>query len=214
VSNADPMDTDTGGKAAVSAPLARRVGPSSVVLVRHASTAWTKLRKHTGRTDVPLDSTGRAEAAALTQRLALIEATRVLSSPLSRALETCRLSGLGDAVEECDLLLEWDYGDYEGMTTAEISRLHPRWNLFRDGCPGGEDATDVGRRADALIEMLFEDPPGGVVVCFAHGHLLRVLAARWVELEPEAGALFALGAPSVSELGFEHDVRVVHVWNT
>ena len=214
MSNADPIDPEIGSHAAASAPLARRGGPSSVVLVRHASTAWTKSGKHTGRTDVPLDSVGRAEAAALAQRLAAIKATRVLSSPLSRALETCRLSGLGDAVEECDLLLEWDYGDYEGMTTAEITSVRPRWNLFRDGCPGGEDAIDVGRRADALIAILLEDPPGGVVVCFAHGHLLRVLAARWVELEPEAGALFALRAPSISELGFEHDSRVVHVWNT
>jgi len=208
------MSTETGASIEATTPSAQVGGPSSVVLIRHASTAWTKSGKHTGRTDVPLDNAGRAEAAALEPRIADMGPTRVFSSPLSRALETCRLSGLGDLVEETDLLLEWDYGDYEGMTSAEIDAVRPGWNLFRDGCPGGEVTADVGRRADAFIAELFEGPPGGVVACFAHGHLLRVLAARWVELDPAAGALFALGAPSISELGFEHASRVVHAWNT
>jgi probable phosphoglycerate mutase len=143
----------------------------------------------------------------------------VLSSPLSRALDTCRLAGFGDDVQLSDNLLEWDYGDYEGLTTPEIRLRAPHWRLFRDGCPAGEAAGDVGQRVDALLSELAGEASltagaATVVVLFAHGHLLRVLAARWLGLAPTAGAFFALDAPSVSELGHDRDTPVVRTWNT
>jgi probable phosphoglycerate mutase len=188
--------------------------PSRLVLVRHASTPWTRSRQHTGRTDVELDYSGRLAAVELRVRLAPLRGARVLSSPLRRALDTCRLAGFADTVETSDLLLEWDYGVYEGLTTPEIQAIAPGWSLFRDGCPAGETAVDVGRRADELLEQLAADTSSATVVLFAHGHLLRVLSARWLGLAPGEGALFTLDAPSVSELGFERDRRVVHRWNT
>jgi probable phosphoglycerate mutase len=182
-----------------------------VVLARHGETEWSRDGRHTGRTDIPLTENGRAQALALRDALAEWGLVRVLSSPLQRALETCRLAGLGDRVETTDDLLEWDYGEYEGITTAEIRRSRPDWNLWRDGCPGGETAADVGRRVDRLIAAI--EGTDGDVALFAHGHVLRVVAARWVGLGPEGGALLALSTATLSALGFERETRVVRRWN-
>jgi probable phosphoglycerate mutase len=182
-----------------------------LVLVRHGETEWSRDLKHTGRTDVPLTDDGRREAERLRSALAGRRFTRVLASPLQRAAETCRLAGLGDLAETTDALLEWDYGDYEGITTKEIRASRPGWFLWRDGCPGGETAADVGARVDPLVEELAR--LDGDVAIFSHGHVLRVLTARWLTLEPEAGALFALGTGTLSMLGFEREVRVIRRWN-
>jgi probable phosphoglycerate mutase len=183
-----------------------------LVLVRHASTAWSKSGQHTGRTDLPLDTDGEAAARALMPRLAAIGVERVYSSPLRRALHTCRLAGLEAEVIIDPGLLEWDYGEYEGRTTNEIRSTRPGWDLFRDGCPGGEDATEVGARVDDFLDRMGESAEG-TVLAFAHGHVLRVLVARWLDLPPERGASFVLGAPSVSTLGWEHENPVVAGWN-
>jgi broad specificity phosphatase PhoE len=182
-----------------------------IVLVRHGETEWSRDRKHTGRTDIPLTEIGRREAEMLRDTLAGRGFVRVLSSPLSRALETCRLAGLGDQAELTDDLREWDYGEYEGITTAEIREGRPDWFLWRDGCPGGETAADVGRRTDRVIGSLGGDE--GDVALFAHGHVLRVLTARWLGLGPEAGALFKLDTGTLSALGYERETRVITCWN-
>jgi probable phosphoglycerate mutase len=136
---------------------------------------------------------------------------RVLSSPLSRALDTCREAGLGDRAELTGDLCEWDYGEYEGITTAEIRARRPGWNLWRDGCPGGETAADVGRRVDRVLDSLAGLE--GDAAVFAHGHVLRVLTARWLGLGPEAGALFKLDTGTLSTLGLERETRVITRWN-
>ena len=182
-----------------------------LVLARHGETEWSRTGRHTGRTDVPLTDVGRRQASLLAVSLAGRHFERVLSSPLSRALETCRLAGFGDAAETRDELLEWDYGKYDGLTTLEIRSERPGWSLWRDGCPGGETATDVGERADRLLEELREIP--GDVALFAHGHVLRVLAARWIGLPAPAGALLALATATVSTLGWERETAVVRLWN-
>ena len=182
-----------------------------IVLARHGETEWSRDGRHTGRTDVPLTETGRRQARALQGALRRWSFERVLSSPLGRALETCRLAGLGDEAQITGDLLEWDYGAYEGITTAEIRESRPGWSLWRDGCPGGEGAADVGRRVDRVIASL--DGGEGDVAAFAHGHVLRVLAARWLGLEPEAGALLALGTGTLSALGYERETRVIRLWN-
>jgi broad specificity phosphatase PhoE len=182
-----------------------------IVLARHGETEWSRDRRHTGRTDIPLTERGRREAAKLRDALAGRSFARVLSSPLGRALETCRLAGLGDRAELSDDLVEWDYGEYEGITTAEIREKRPDWNLWRDGCPGGETAADVGRRVDRVVAAL--DGLEGDAAVFAHGHLLRVLAARWLGLGPEAGALLALDTGTLSALGYERETRVITRWN-
>ena len=182
-----------------------------LVLARHGETEWSRTGRHTGRTDVPLTDVGRRQASLLAVSLAGRHFERVLSSPLSRALETCRLAGFGDAAETRDELLEWNYGKYDGLTTLEIRSERPGWSLWRDGCPGGETATDVGERADRLLEELRELP--GDVALFAHGHVLRVLAARWIGLPAQAGALLALATATVSTLGWERETAVVRLWN-
>ena len=182
-----------------------------LVLARHGETEWSRTGRHTGRTDVPLTDVGRRQASLLAVSLAGRHFERVLSSPLSRALETCRLAGFGDAAETRDELLEWNYGKYDGLTTLEIRSERPGWSLWRDGCPGGETATDVGERADRLLEELREIP--GDVALFAHGHVLRVLAARWIGLPAPAGALLALATATVSTLGWERETAVVRLWN-
>jgi probable phosphoglycerate mutase len=181
-----------------------------IVLVRHGETEWSRDGRHTGRTDLPLTENGRRQAELLRGALAEWGFAQVLSSPLQRALETCRLAGLGDSAQTTDDLREWDYGEYEGITTAQIRESRPDWYLWRDGCPGGEQAADVGRRVDRVIASLGE----GDVALFAHGHVLRVLAARWIGLEPEAGALLALGTGTLSVLGYERETRVVTRWNS
>ena len=184
---------------------------TEIVLVRHGETEWSKAGKHTGRTDVPLTDRGREEAEAVGAVLRERRFELVLTSPLARAAETCRLAGFGDVAERRDELREWDYGAYEGRKTVEIREERPEWTLWRDGVPDGETAADVGARVDRVIgELRAAD---GDAVIFAHGHLLRVLAARWLGLEPAAGRLFALDSGTISILGYEREAPVIRVWN-
>jgi probable phosphoglycerate mutase len=182
----------------------------TVTLVRHAETDWALSGRHTGRTDVPLTDSGRDRARALADKLRRRSFDRVLTSPLSRAIDTARLAGFPDADPDPDLL-EWDYGDYEGLTTPEIRAQRPDWSLWRDGCPGGESPADVGARVDRVIARALAG--GGDVALIAHGHVLRVLAARWIELPPAEGARLALATGSLSELGYERETRVLSAWN-
>lgn len=182
-----------------------------IVLARHGETEWSRDRRHTGRTDIPLTDNGRRQAGLLRGALADRSFARVLSSPLSRALDTSREAGLGEQAELTGDLCEWDYGEYEGITTAEIRTRRPGWNLWRDGCPGGETAADVGRRVDRVIDSLAGLESDAAV--FAHGHVLRVLTARWLGLGPEQGALFKLDTGTLSVLGYERETRVITRWN-
>jgi broad specificity phosphatase PhoE len=183
----------------------------TIVLVRHGETEWSRTGRHTGRTDVDLTETGRRQAEATGRRLAGRPWSVVLSSPLRRALDTCRLAGLADRVAVDDDLCEWDYGEYEGLTTPAIRARDPSWSLWRDGCPGGETAGDVGRRADRVVARL--RAAGGDAVVFSHGHLLRVVGARWVGEAPAFGAHLVLSTASVSSLGPEHGVDALVEWN-
>jgi broad specificity phosphatase PhoE len=182
-----------------------------IVLVRHGETEWSRDLRHTGSTDIPLTERGRKEARGLPSALSEWSFTRVITSPLERAVETAELAGLGERAERSDVLLEWDYGDYEGITTEEIRATRPGWSVWRDGCPGGETAAEVGGRVEPLVEELKHSD--GDVALFAHGHLLRVLAARWLGLPPEAGALLALSTATLSALGFERETAVIRRWN-
>ena len=185
--------------------------PLQLVLVRHGETEWSRDGRHTGRTDVALTEKGRHEAERVRRLMERFSPRRALSSPLSRALDTCRLAGLGDRVEQRDELLEWDYGDYEGLTTDRIHETAAGWMLWRDGCPGGEQPADVGARADRLLAELAGQE--GDIAVFGHGHMLRVLTARWLELAPSEGARFALGTGTLSVLGWEHDWHAIRAWN-
>jgi probable phosphoglycerate mutase len=180
-------------------------------LVRHGETEWARLGRHTGRTDVPLTEAGRLQARAIADRLAGVRLGRVLSSPLSRALETARLAGYGDVVEVEPDLAEWDYGAYEGRTTPEIRQSVRGWTIWEEGPRGGESAADVTARVDRVLAAL--DGAEGNVALFAHGHVLRVLAARWLGLPASEGRRFALGTATVSVLGWEREARVVERWN-
>ena len=186
--------------------------PLRLVLVRHGETEWSRDGRHTGTTDIALTERGVAQAERIRSQLADFEIARVLSSPLSRALETCRLAGFGDRVETREELREWDYGDYEGVTTAEIHARRPGWALWRDGCPNGEQPADVGARADRLLGELAGS--SGDVALFGHGHMLRVVCARWLELPPAEGARFVLETATLSVLGWEHDWHAIRVWNS
>ena len=178
-----------------------------VVLVRHGETEWTKSRQHTGRQDIPLDAEGRREAELLRHRLAAWPFARVLVSPLSRARDTCVLAGLGDRAELRPDLMEFDYGAYEGRTREDILRERPDWSLWRDGCPQGETVELVGVRVDRILsEVRTID---GDVALFAHGHVLRILAARWLHAAPSFGERLALSTASVSVLGREHAAEVI-----
>jgi broad specificity phosphatase PhoE len=181
------------------------------VLVRHGETEWSRSGKHTGRTDVPLTEEGRRQAEALRDALAGRELALVLTSPLGRALETCRLAGFGDRAEIRDELMEWDYGAYEGRTTPEVREELPGWTLWRDGVPGGETIDEVAARVDRVIEELRSID--GDALLFAHGHVLRVLTARWLGVDPHAGALFALDPATLSTLGYERETPVIRLWN-
>jgi broad specificity phosphatase PhoE len=183
------------------------------VLVRHGRTEWSRSGRHTGSTDVPLDDTGRAEATMLGSRLRGESFDLVLVSPLARARETCQLAGLADGAKIVDDLREWDYGLYEGLTTAEIRSERPGWLVFADGCPGGETADQVGRRADRVLTSIREAAGVRRVALFAHGHLLRVLAARWLGLPGRDGRLLRLDPATLSRLGWEHEVAVLTSWN-
>ncbi|MGH9079663.1 MAG: histidine phosphatase family protein [Acidimicrobiales bacterium] len=181
------------------------------LLLRHGETEWSRDGRHSGRTDLLLLPEGEDQARALATRLAPYRTATVLTSPLRRARDTCELAGLGrDAVADPDLC-EWDYGSYDGLTTAEIRFERPGWDLFDDGTPDGEDAADVGRRADRVIARIRSTP--GDVVCVAHAHVLRVLGARWIGLEPTGGRHFRLAPCSISELGWERQVPVICGWN-
>jgi broad specificity phosphatase PhoE len=190
-------------------------GPGSraheVVLVRHAETEWSRDGRHTGRTDIPLTDDGRKVARAAGARLAGRRFQLVLVSPLRRARETCALFGLDCDARTCEELLEWDYGEYEGLTTAQIDAMRPGWSLWRDGCPGGESPADVGARADQLIAEL--RAVDGDVAVFSHGHILRVLGARWIELAPSLGARLRLSTGALCVLGYERATAALSCWN-
>jgi probable phosphoglycerate mutase len=182
-------------------------------LIRHGETEWSASGRHTGRTDIPLTPAGQEAARSLAARLRGKDFPAVWSSPSQRALNTCRLAGFGAAAIVKDELAEWDYGAYEGITTRQIQAGRPGWRLFRDGCPGGETAADAGARADRIVAALHA--AAGNVLIFSSSHIMRVLAARWLGLPPEKGALFVLDTASISVLGYEHDRSepVIREWN-
>ena len=181
------------------------------VLVRHGETQWSRDGRHTGRTDVPLTEHGREQAEAVGGAVRGRDFALVLTSPLGRALETCRLAGFGDQAEQRDELMEWDYGAYEGRTTAEIREDRPEWTLWRDGVPAGETVGQLGQRVDRVLDEI--RAVDGDALLFAHGHVLRVLTARWLGLGPDAGRLFALDPATLSTLGYERETAVVRLWN-
>lgn len=189
-------------------------GDPQVVLVRHAETAWSKSGQHTGRSDLPLLDEGRRKAQRARSRLGGVPFARVLTSPLQRAMETCRLMGFGDDAETRDDLSEWDYGDFEGLTTAEIRERDPDWLVWRDGAPAGETPEDVQRRVDRLVaELAAVCANGDDALVFGHGHLLQALGVRWVELPITDGRLVTLGTASISRLGWKRELRVIDTWN-
>lgn len=182
-----------------------------VFLVRHGETEWSRDGRHTGVSDIPLTEAGRRQAASLKPKLASLRFELVLTSPLQRAEETCRLAGFGGQGQPRPDLVEWDYGSYDGLTSAQIKSTRPDWSLWRDGGPGGESAADVGQRVDRVIaEARSAD---GDVLLFAHGHVLRVLAARWLGQAPDTGRFYALDTAAWSILGQEHDDPVIDRWN-
>ena len=184
-----------------------------IYLARHGETAWSLTGQHTGLTDLPLTERGERHARRLGERLAGLAFAKVLTSPLQRAARTCELAGFGGAAEVDRDLVEWNYGKYEGLRTVEIYGERPDWQLFRDGCPGGESPDRVGVRADHVMSRV--RPIKGDVLIFSSGHILRVLAARWLGLEPAAGRFFILNTASVSVLGYENNLSqpVVRLWN-
>jgi len=184
-----------------------------VYLARHGETAWTISRQHTGATDLPLTSQGEAEAVRLRKRLEGMKFAAVLTSPLQRAVRTCELADFGAVAEIEPDLREWNYGAYEGRTSAEIHAERPDWQLFRDGCPEGESPEQIGTRADRVVLRVRAIP--GDTLLFSSGHFLRVFAARWLGLEPGAGRFFVLGTASLSALGYEHDRSepVIRLWD-
>jgi broad specificity phosphatase PhoE len=184
---------------------------AELVLARHGETEWSASGRHTGRTDLPLTEDGRRRAGPLRNRLHSRSFELVLTSPLRRAIETCELAGLAETARIREDLREWDYGDYEGMTTPQIEERRRGWSLWLDGCPNGESATGVGARADRVVAEVRGAP--GDSVAFGHGHMLRVLAARWLGLSPEDGALFALDTGALCILGYEHGRPAIALWN-
>lgn len=185
--------------------------PRELWLIRHGETEWSLSGAHTGRTDIPLTDAGRAQAKAIAKQLAGRAFALVLTSPMTRAAETCRLAGYGPEATVDSNLREWDYGDYEGRTTADIRKERPGWSLWRDGVLNGETIEQVAARADAVLARIAVAE--GDVALFAHGHLLRILTARWLEMDPAAAARFALGTASLSTLGYERETRVITRWN-
>ena len=183
----------------------------NVVLVRHGETEWSRDGRHTGRTDIPLTVEGRRQAAAIAGPLGAWHFAMVLSSPLQRALETCRLAGFGAVAQVRPALMEWDYGRFEGLTSRQIAEQNPGWSLWRDGGPDGETPADVGRRVDRVIAEVRQ--VAGDVLIVAHGHVLRVLTARWLNEPPEGGRHYALQTAALSVLGYEHENAVISRWN-
>jgi probable phosphoglycerate mutase len=184
---------------------------SELLVARHGETEWSANGRHTSRTDLPLTDNGRRLARRLAPQVADRRFALVLSSPLRRAVVTCELAGLGSKAQVREELREWDYGEYEGLTTAEIQHERPEWSLWRDGCPNGETAAEVGARADRVIAEI--RTAGADAIAFGHGHMLRVLAARWLGLGPENGALFALATGTLGALGYEHGTAVIRSWS-
>jgi broad specificity phosphatase PhoE len=186
---------------------------SSVYLARHGETAWSLTGQHTGLTDLPLTEQGERNARRLGKRLAGLVFEKVFSSPLRRARRTCELAGFGTAAAEDPNLVEWNYGDYEGLRTPDILSKRPDWQLFRDGCPGGESPEQIGARADAVVTRL--RAISSHVLVFSSGHFLRVLAARWLGLEPAAGRFLMLHTGSLSVLGYENSLSrpAIRLWN-
>jgi len=184
-----------------------------VYLARHGETAWTISRQHTGVTDLPLTARGEAEAVRLGERLEGLRLAAVLTSPLQRAVRTCEIAGFSSLAEVVPDLVEWNYGAYEGRTSADIHAERPDWQLFRDGCPGGESPDQVGARADRVIRRVRAIE--GDVLLFSSGHFLRVFAARWLGLPPGAGRYLVLGTASLSAVGYEHDRSdpAIRLWN-
>ncbi|HEY7155695.1 MAG TPA: histidine phosphatase family protein [Gemmataceae bacterium] len=184
-----------------------------IYLARHGETEWSLSGQHTGVTDIPLTERGERNARSLGERLKGISFIKVLTSPLQRAQRTCELAGFGDRSEVDSDLVEWNYGEYEGKRTADIRKERPDWYLFRDGCPGGESPDAVGQRADRVLERL--RAAGGNVLVFSHGHILRVLGARWLGLSAPDARLLLLTTASLSVLGYEHNLGepVLRLWN-
>ena len=182
-----------------------------VVLIRHGETEWSLGGQHTGRTDIPLTANGERMATQVGRALADRRFALILTSPLRRAMQTCQLSGFGALAHVRDDLEEWDYGAYEGLTTPQIWAQRPGWSLWRDGCPNGEDATQVGARADRVIAEA--RAAEGDVALFAHGHILRVLTARWLGSPPTEGRLYVLATGTISTLGYERDQAAMLAWN-
>ncbi len=184
-----------------------------VYLARHGETAWSLSGQHTGLTDLPLTERGEGNARRLGKLIGHVDFARVLASPLQRAKRTCELAGYGEGAGVDDDLVEWNYGQYEGKKTVEIRKTRPDWQLFRDGCPGGESPEDVGRRADRAIARL--RAVAGNVLVFSSGHFLRVLAARWLGLEAAAGKYLLLTTATLSIVGYEHNANepVIRLWN-
>jgi len=184
-----------------------------VYLARHGETAWSLSGQHTGLTDLPLTERGERNARRLAVRLQGLNFQKVFTSPLQRARRTCELAGFGDRAEVDRDLLEWNYGEYEGLRTQEIHAKRPDWQLFRDGCPGGESPEQIGERADRVVRRVREIR--GNVLIFSSGHILRVLSARWLGLEPAGGKYFLLSTASLSALGYEHNLSqpAIQLWN-
>ena len=184
-----------------------------VYLARHGETAWTLTGQHTGLTDLPLTERGERNARRLEERLRGVTFAKVFTSPLQRAMRTCELAGFGSVAEIDRDLLEWNYGKYEGRLTTDIHRERPDWQLFRDGCPGGESPNEVGTRADRVVKR--SRAVGGDVLLFSSGHFLRVLAARWLGLDAAFGRYFVLSTASLSALGYEHNLSepVIRLWD-
>jgi broad specificity phosphatase PhoE len=180
-------------------------------LMRHGETEWSRNGRRTGRTDLHLTAEGKRRAQALGRHLAGRPFSLVLCSPLTRAVETCRLAGYGDAAEFTDDLREWDYGEYEGRLLADIWNERPGWTIWTGGTPGGETIEQVAERARKVIERA--TAARGEVALFAHAQVLRVLTACWLGLSPDTGRLFVLGTASLSVLGYEHETRVIRSWN-
>jgi probable phosphoglycerate mutase len=184
-----------------------------IYLARHGETEWSLSGQHTGLTDLPLTPNGEQQARRLGQRLRGVKVVKVFTSPLQRASHTCHIAGFGDQAEILPDLVEWNYGDYEGVKTVDIHRQRPDWQLFDHGCPGGESPEQAGARADRVIATVRE--VNGDVLLFSSGHFLRVLAARWLGLPPQAGRHFVLSTASLSALGYEHNLSepVIRLWD-
>lgn len=183
-----------------------------IFIVRHGETEWSANGRHTSVTDLPLLDSGREQAAVVAEKLRGERFELVLCSPRRRAVDTARIAGFGDVAQLCDGLVEWDYGEYEGLTSPEIWERHdPDWYLWRDGCPGGESPAQVGARVDGVLERFAEIEGDGMA--FAHGHLLRVFAARWLEMEVAVGARFKLAPAAIGVLGHERETTVIDRWS-